>query len=141
MKTDSLFCLHYNFGTPSKRLKRQVYKTSGLQNVRFKKCPVYKMSGLQNIRLQKKPPYIFCICGWWKSDVLKPDVLKQDVLKPDVLKQDVLWVNHNFTCLEYTLCVKNSNFPAPLCLFSGVDPPLGPDYFPTVICDPPYLSL
>jgi hypothetical protein len=71
VKTDSLFCLHYNFGTPtkrqvskgqvskrpvSKRLKRQVYKMSGLQNVRSTKRPV-----------AKKPPYIFCICGWWKS--------------------------------------------------------------------------
>ncbi len=37
----------------SKRLKRQVYKTSGLQNVRFTKRQVYKMSGLQNVRLQK----------------------------------------------------------------------------------------
>ncbi len=37
----------------SKRLKRQVYKTSALQNVRFTKCLVYKTSGLQNIRLQK----------------------------------------------------------------------------------------
>ncbi len=37
----------------SKRLKRQVYKTSGLQNVRFTKCQVYKTSGLQNVRLQK----------------------------------------------------------------------------------------
>ncbi len=36
-----------------KRLKRQVYKTSALQNVRFTKCQVYKTSGLQNIRLQK----------------------------------------------------------------------------------------
>jgi len=30
-----------------------VYKTSGLQNVRFTKCQVYKTSGLQNVRLQK----------------------------------------------------------------------------------------
>ncbi len=37
----------------SKRLKRQVYTTSGLQNVMFTKCQVYKMSGLQNVRLQK----------------------------------------------------------------------------------------
>jgi hypothetical protein len=37
----------------SKRLKRQVYKTSALQNVRFTKCQVYKTSGLHNIRLQK----------------------------------------------------------------------------------------
>jgi hypothetical protein len=37
----------------SKRLKRQAYKTSGLQNVRFSKCQVYKTSGLQNVRLQK----------------------------------------------------------------------------------------
>jgi len=36
-----------------KRLKRQVYKTSGLQNVRFTKCQVYVTSGLQNVRLQK----------------------------------------------------------------------------------------
>jgi hypothetical protein len=40
----------------SKRLKRQVYKTSGLQNVRSSKRPVVK-----------KHPYIFCTCGWWKS--------------------------------------------------------------------------
>jgi hypothetical protein len=38
----------------SKRLKRQVYKTSGLQNVRFTKHQVYKTSGLQNVRLKKK---------------------------------------------------------------------------------------
>jgi hypothetical protein len=37
----------------SKRLKHQVYKTSGLQNVRFTKCQVYKTSGLQNVQLQK----------------------------------------------------------------------------------------
>jgi hypothetical protein len=37
----------------SKRLKRQVYKTSGLQKVRFTKCQVYKTSGLENVRLQK----------------------------------------------------------------------------------------
>jgi hypothetical protein len=37
----------------SKRLKRQVNKTSGLQNVWFTKCQVYKTSGLQNVRLQK----------------------------------------------------------------------------------------
>jgi hypothetical protein len=45
-------------GTPtkrpvSKRLKRQVYKASGLQDVRFTKCQVYKTSGLQNVWLQK----------------------------------------------------------------------------------------
>jgi hypothetical protein len=37
----------------SKHLKRQAYKTSGLQNVRFTKCQVYTTSGLQNVRLQK----------------------------------------------------------------------------------------
>jgi hypothetical protein len=37
----------------SKRPKRQVYKTSALQNVRFTKCQVYKTSGLQNVGLQK----------------------------------------------------------------------------------------
>jgi hypothetical protein len=56
----------------SKRLKRQVYKTSGLQNIRFTKRQVYKMSGLQNVRsskrrIAKKQPYIFCTRGWWKS--------------------------------------------------------------------------
>ncbi len=51
----------------SKRLKRQVYKTSGLQNVRFTKCQVYKTSGLQNFWLKKKHPYIFYTFGWWKS--------------------------------------------------------------------------
>ncbi len=39
----------------SKRLKRQVYKMSGLRNVRFTKCQVYKTSGLRNVRLQKNP--------------------------------------------------------------------------------------
>jgi hypothetical protein len=38
----------------SKHLKRQLYKTSALQNVRFTKCQVYKASGLQNVRFQKK---------------------------------------------------------------------------------------
>jgi hypothetical protein len=56
----------------SKRLKRQVYKTSGLQNVRFTKSQVYKTSGLKNFRsskrlVAKKEQYIFCTCGWWKS--------------------------------------------------------------------------
>jgi hypothetical protein len=40
----------------SKRLKRQVCKTLGLQNVRSSKRPV-----------AKKHQYIFCTCGWWKS--------------------------------------------------------------------------
>jgi hypothetical protein len=62
---------HWTFDTPtkrhvskpqvskrpvSKRLKHQVYKTSGLQYVRSSKCPV-----------AKKHPFIFCTCGWWKS--------------------------------------------------------------------------
>jgi hypothetical protein len=60
-----------NSGTPtkrqvskrsvSKRLKRQVYKTSGLQNVRFTKCQVYKSSDLQNVRSQKTSIYILCL--------------------------------------------------------------------------------
>jgi hypothetical protein len=37
----------------SKHLRRQVYKTSALQNVRFTKRQVVKTSGLQNVRLQK----------------------------------------------------------------------------------------
>ncbi len=40
----------------SKRLKCQVYKTSGLQNVRSSKRLV-----------EKKYPYIFFTCGLWKS--------------------------------------------------------------------------
>jgi hypothetical protein len=36
-----------------KRLKRQVYKMSGLQNARFTKRQVFKTSGLQNVWLQK----------------------------------------------------------------------------------------
>ncbi len=56
----------------SNRLKLQVYKTSGLQNVRLTKRQVYKTSGHQNVRSSKRPvakkyPYIYCTCGWWKS--------------------------------------------------------------------------
>jgi hypothetical protein len=41
-------------------------------NVRFTKRQLYKMSGLQNVRSSKRPvakkhPYILCTCGWWKS--------------------------------------------------------------------------
>jgi hypothetical protein len=54
--------------------KRQVFKMSGLQKVRSSKRQVFKMSGLQKVRSSKRPvakkhPYIFCICGWWKSAV------------------------------------------------------------------------
>jgi hypothetical protein len=45
----------------SKHLKRQVYKTLGLQKVRFTKRQVSKRP------VAKKHPYIFCTCGWWKS--------------------------------------------------------------------------
>ncbi len=124
----------------SKRLKRQVYKTC-LQNVMFTKRQVYKMSGLQNIRspnvrLQKNI-HIYSIYLWlleirmywsfyiygrfkakrfetrrfetWrivnltfcKPNVLKPDVLKPDVLKPYILKPDVLWVDHFKTILPW----------------------------------------
>jgi hypothetical protein len=43
-----------------------------LQNVSFTKRQVYKTSGLQNVRsskrqVAKKHPYLFCTCGWWKS--------------------------------------------------------------------------
>jgi hypothetical protein len=54
--------------------KTSSYKTSGFKtsNVRYTKGQVYKMSGLQNVRFSKRPvakkhPYIFCTCGWWKS--------------------------------------------------------------------------
>ncbi len=47
-------------------------ETSGLLNVSFTKRQVYKMSGLQNVRSSKRPvakkhPYILCTCGCWKS--------------------------------------------------------------------------
>jgi hypothetical protein len=72
--TDSLRIL---FGTPtkcqfskrqvskrpvSKRLKRQVYKTPGLQNLRFTKCQVYKTSGLQNVRFTKRQVFKTSAC-------------------------------------------------------------------------------
>jgi hypothetical protein len=57
----------------SKRLKRQVYKTSGLQNVRFTKCQVYKTSGLQNVRLQKNiHKYSELVVGENPQVVLQP---------------------------------------------------------------------
>ncbi len=57
----------------SKRLKRQVYKTSGLQNVRLTKRQVYKTSGLQNVRSSKRPvakkhPYILYS---WLVDIIR----------------------------------------------------------------------
>jgi hypothetical protein len=64
MKTIILF-----FGTPtkrqdSKRLKRQVYKMSGLLNVRFTKCQVYKTSGLPNVRFQKNIHVQYILYLW-----------------------------------------------------------------------------
>jgi hypothetical protein len=57
----------------SKRLKRQVYKTSGLQNVRFTKCQVYKTSGLQNVRLQKNiHNYSLLVVGGNPQVMLQP---------------------------------------------------------------------
>ncbi len=60
----------------SKRLERQVYKTSGLQNVRFTKRQVYKTSGLQNVRLQKSIHlyYVLVVGG-------NPQVLLQPCLQ------------------------------------------------------------
>jgi hypothetical protein len=58
----------------SKHMKRQVYKTSALQNVRFTKCQVYKMSGLQNVRLKKKNLHIYSVLvvGGNPQVLLKP---------------------------------------------------------------------
>jgi hypothetical protein len=57
----------------SKRLKRQVYKTSGLQNVRFTKCQVYKTSVLQNVRLQKNiHKYSVLVVGGYTQVMLQP---------------------------------------------------------------------
>jgi hypothetical protein len=41
-------------------------ETSGLQKVSFTKRQVVKTSGLQNVWLKKKHPYIFCTCVWRK---------------------------------------------------------------------------
>jgi hypothetical protein len=54
----------------SKRLKRQVYKTSGFQNVRFTKCQVYKTLGLQNVRLQKNIHIYSVLVAGGNSQVL-----------------------------------------------------------------------
>jgi hypothetical protein len=55
------------------RLKRQVYKMSDLQNVRFTKCQVYKTSGLQNIRLQKNShTYSVLVVGGNPQVLLQP---------------------------------------------------------------------
>jgi hypothetical protein len=57
----------------SKRLKRQVYKMSGLQNVRFTKCQVYKMSGFQNVWLQKNLHiYSVLVVGGNQQVLLQP---------------------------------------------------------------------
>jgi len=57
----------------SKRLKRQVYKTSGLQNVSFTKGQVYKTTGLQNVWLQKKLHiYSVLVVGGNLQVVLQP---------------------------------------------------------------------
>ncbi len=65
-------------GTPTKRRvsKRQVSKRPVSKRLKrqggFTKRQVYKMSGLQNVRSSKRPvskkhPFIFCTCGLWKS--------------------------------------------------------------------------
>jgi hypothetical protein len=46
----------------SSRPKRQVYKTSGLQNFRFTKRQVYETTGLQNVRFSKHQ-VLCCIHG------------------------------------------------------------------------------
>jgi hypothetical protein len=77
------FQSRYNIGTPtkrqvskrqvskrpvSKRLKRQVYKTSGLQNVRFTKRQVFK-----TVRLQKNiHKYSVLVVGGNPQVMLQP---------------------------------------------------------------------
>ncbi len=66
---------HKTSGFKTSGFKTSGFKTSetpGLHNVSFTKRQVYKMSGLQNVRSSKHPiakkhPYISCTCGWWKS--------------------------------------------------------------------------
>jgi hypothetical protein len=75
------------FQNISKRLKRQVYKTSGLQNVRFTKRQVYKTSGLQNVRFTKRQ--VFKTSGCKKASIYtlilviggNPQVLLQPCLQ------------------------------------------------------------
>jgi hypothetical protein len=61
----------------SKRLKRQVYKTSALQNVRFTKRQVYKTSGLQNVLLQKNIHLYSVLVGGGNPQVLLRHVCRQ----------------------------------------------------------------
>ncbi len=57
----------------SKHLKRQVYKTLALQNVRFTKSQVVKTSGLQSVRLQNKTSiYILFVVGGNPQVLLQP---------------------------------------------------------------------
>jgi hypothetical protein len=61
----------------SKCLKRQVYKTSALQNVRFTKRQVYKTSGLQNVLLQKNIHLYSVLVGGGNPQVLLRHVCRQ----------------------------------------------------------------
>jgi hypothetical protein len=56
----------------SKRLKRQVYKTSGLQNVRFTKWQVYKTSDLQNVVAKNIHIYSLLVVGGNPQVLLQP---------------------------------------------------------------------
>jgi hypothetical protein len=60
----------------SKRLIRQVYKTSGLQNIRFTKCHVYKTSGLQNAQLQKSIHKYSVLVAGGNPQVMLPPCLQ-----------------------------------------------------------------
>ncbi len=66
---------HKTSGYKTSGLKTSGFKTSeksSLLNVSFTKRQVYKMSGLQNVRSSERQvakihTYIFCTCGWRKS--------------------------------------------------------------------------
>jgi hypothetical protein len=72
----------------SKRLKCQVYKTSGLQNVRFTKCQVYKTSGLQNVRLEKIIHSVLVVGG-------NPHILLQPCLQAISINDTLFTLNIN----------------------------------------------
>ncbi len=83
----------------SKHPKRQVYKTSGLQNVRFTKCQVFKMLGCKTSSFKMSLLVKISKCPFSKKYIDLPRFCLKAVveteakwLKPDVLKPDVLWV-------------------------------------------------
>jgi hypothetical protein len=96
----------------SKRLKRQVYKTSALQNVRFTKCQVYKTSSLQNVRLQKNIHINFVLVVGGNPQVLLQPCLQAKGLPCFILLFSILEVFLPYITIisnNDTLFTKNRN--------------------------------